>query len=112
MAAQVRHQPVQFGVRAFPDELCHRTLISEVGEQVVASGASALKHERGIELVRTPIDPGTQGLPAGLEEGGFEQALDGISDEADGPFVFDARTTTAPIGSRAGQRRGSGGYSR
>ena len=57
VAGEIGHQPRQFVVGARLDQLRHRPLIADIVVEVLAPCRAALKHQRGIELVRAAIDP-------------------------------------------------------
>ena len=68
VARKVRHQAMKLRVGACLDQSRHRTAVADLVEQPLAPGATALKHQRGVELVRTTVDPVAQSIAAGLAE--------------------------------------------
>ena len=53
------------------DQPRHRSLVADLVIETLAPGRAALEHQRGIELVRTVIDPASQHFAAGLGKRGL-----------------------------------------
>ena len=72
VAREVGHQRVQGGIVAPRQQ--RADLIADVARQPLAPPRPALVGERGVERVGAVVDPGLQRRPAGLGEGGLQQA--------------------------------------
>src|SRR5262249_40441283 len=70
---QIGHQARQLLVGARLDQPRERALVADLVEEPPAPGGAALEDERGVELVRTIVDPLAQALSAGLAEGLLQQ---------------------------------------
>src|SRR5262249_17111558 len=65
---EVGHQPRQLLIRARLYQSRDVALVADLIEQALAPGGAALEDERGVELVRTIVDPLAQALSASLAE--------------------------------------------
>ena len=74
VAREVGHQRVQRRIVAPLDQGARRRLAREILRQPLAPARPALEGERGVERVRAGVDPVLQRRPAGLGEGGLQQA--------------------------------------
>ena len=71
VAAEIVHEPRQLVVAALFDEPRDRPLVADLVIEALAPCRPALKHQRGIELVWTMIDPLAQHLTARLGNRGL-----------------------------------------
>src|SRR5438067_1512696 len=73
VTGKIGHQAVKLCIGPGLDQPRGRGLIADLVEEALAPGVAALKHQRGIELVRALVDPLAQRFAAGLAERLFQQ---------------------------------------
>ena len=73
VTGEISHQAVKLRVGARLDQPFDWVLIADLVEEALAPSGAALKHQRGVELVGTIVDPAAQRFATRLAERLFQQ---------------------------------------